>query len=76
MYEQAPASMANFMSNTMNLFLTAIFFCPLIPISLPICTLGMLFEYGVEKVRLYSNLLTLCYSTYCLEGISFLTKCP
>lgn len=46
--------MANLLSNTANLFMTGVFFAPLIPITIPICFLGMFFAYFVEKVSLIS----------------------
>lgn len=44
--------MANRYSNTANLFLTAIFFHPLLPISIPIAVFGFLFSYWVDKILL------------------------
>ncbi len=42
--------MANQFANTANLLLTAIFFHPLLPISIPIATVGLLFNYWANKV--------------------------
>ena len=44
--------MANRFANTSNLFLTAIFFHPLVPISIPIACVGFIFAYWVDKVSL------------------------
>lgn len=44
--------MANRYSNTANLFLTAIFFSPLLPISIPIALVGFIFSYWIDKIML------------------------
>lgn len=42
--------MANNLANTANLFLTAIFFHPLLPISIHIALLGFFMSYWIDKV--------------------------
>ena len=42
--------MASKFANTGNLFLTAVFFSPLLPISIPIAFVGFIFSYWVDKV--------------------------
>lgn len=44
--------MANRFANTGNLFLTAVFFHPLLPISIPIAGCGLFFSYWVDKYLL------------------------
>ena len=44
--------MANLVSNTGNLILTSIFYAPLMPVTLPICLIGLIFAYWVEKFNL------------------------
>jgi hypothetical protein len=44
--------MANRYSNTANLFLTAVFFHPLLPISIPIAFCGFIFSYWIDKTLL------------------------
>jgi len=41
--------MANRYSNTANLFLTACFFHPLLPVSIPIAIVGFIFSYWIDK---------------------------
>eukprot|EP00347_Sterkiella_histriomuscorum_P022863 403336874 len=49
LWEGPPLDMANRYSNTANLFLTAIFFHPLLPISIPIAMVGFIFSYWIDK---------------------------
>ena len=44
--------MANFFTNTSNLFLTAVFFHTLLPVSCIIALFGLIFSYNIEKVSL------------------------
>lgn len=44
--------MANRFANTANLFLTAVFFHPILPISIPIAFVGFIFSYWVDKYLL------------------------
>lgn len=48
--------MANLLANMSNLIMCAFFFCPLIPLSIPICFFGLIFGYIVEKVYIFINL--------------------
>lgn len=44
--------MANRYSNMANLFLTAVFFSPLLPVSIPIALCGFIFSYWIDKIML------------------------
>jgi hypothetical protein len=50
LFEGSNFDIASYLSNTSNLFLTSIFFSPLLPVSIIICFIGMIFSYWVEKV--------------------------
>jgi hypothetical protein len=52
LWEGPPLDMANRFSNTANLFLTSIFFHPILPISIPIALCGLIFSYWVDKYLL------------------------
>jgi hypothetical protein len=47
--------MPSFLSNTANLFMTSILFAPLIPLSIPICFIGMVLAYFSEKYLLLNR---------------------
>ena len=44
--------MPNLFANTANLFLTCVFYSPLIPLAIPIGLVGMLVAFWVEKVNI------------------------
>jgi hypothetical protein len=52
LWEGPPLDMANRFSNTANLFLTAVFFHPLLPVSIPIALCGYTFSYWIDKTLL------------------------
>ncbi|CDW71822.1 phage head-tail family partial [Stylonychia lemnae] len=52
LWEGPPLDMANRYSNTANLFLTAVFFHPLLPVSIPIALCGCFFSYWIDKTLL------------------------
>ena len=52
LWEGPPLDMANRFANTANLFLTAVFFHPLLPISIPIAFCGFLLSYWIDKTLL------------------------
>jgi len=52
MWEGPPLDMANRYANTANLFLTAIFFHPLLPCAIPIACVGFIFTYWINKAML------------------------
>jgi hypothetical protein len=45
--------MANVYANLMNIILTAMFFHPLLPISIPIAFAGCFVTFWVNKVRIF-----------------------
>ena len=49
LFEGPPLDMADQFANTANLILSAIFFHPLLPISIPIALVGLLLNYWVSK---------------------------
>ena len=53
LFEGPRVDMANLLSNTANMLLTAIFYAPLIPITIPIALVGMCFSYWVDKFNLF-----------------------
>lgn len=52
LYEGPRLDMPNIFATTSNLFLTCIFYSPLIPLSIPIGLVGMVIAYWVEKVSI------------------------
>ena len=52
LYEHPPFDVENNISDLMNLILSCLFYAPLVPLSLPICFIGILVNYLVSKCQL------------------------
>lgn len=52
LFEGPRVDMANLMSLEANLILTSLFYAPLLPITIPIALIGLVFAYWVEKFNL------------------------
>lgn len=58
LYEGPRLDMPNLFATMANLFLTCVFYSPLIPIAIPIGMVGMICAYWVNKVTIHTlNLL-------------------